>query len=74
MFRFYLLDVTPYIGPFLGVFPPRPCTLFGLHHSYGFPQNDESLLKSLFIYSLWSLLTTTVVGEDQVWHSLLPQS
>ena len=39
-----------------------------------FPKNDQSLLKSFFVYSMWSLLTTTVVGEDQIRLSQLPQS
>ena len=38
-----------------------------------FPQNVESLLKPFFVYSLGSLLTTTVMGEDQVQLSQLPQ-
>ena len=35
MLRLHLLDVGPCDGPVLGVFPPSPCTLFGLRHNYG---------------------------------------
>ena len=38
-----------------------------------FPQNDESLRKPFFVYSLWSLLPTTVVGGDQIRLSQLPE-
>ena len=35
LMRLHLLDDVPYDCPVLGVFPPGPCTLFGLRCSYG---------------------------------------
>ena len=35
LFRLHLFDVAPCDSPVFGVFPPSPCTLFGLRHSYG---------------------------------------
>ena len=57
-----MLDVALCDGPVLDVFPFSPCTLFGLHLSYSEMfafLRMINLLKPFFIYSLWSLLTTT---------------